>query len=263
MNMPSHDVFKKLENPTGKIDKVIAVMSGKGGVGKSTVTSLLAVKLMEEGKRVGILDGDITGPSIPKYFGITEKAISKEGLIQPIVTPGGIKLISINVLLENNEDPVIWRGPVLGGVIKQFFEKVNWGDLDVLLVDLPPGTGDVPLTVMQSLPIDGIVMVTSPQSLVSMIVNKAVIMTKKMNITVLGLVENMAYAKCPDCGKRINIFGVPRGSETSEQMGVDFLGEVYINPEFLELGDQGKIEEASRKMPDFFKNVSDNVLKKL
>ena len=193
-------------NGMSSVKKVIGVVSGKGGVGKSSVTSLLASAAAAAGKKVAILDADITGPSIPKAFGIAERAVGNETMIMPVKTAGGIKVMSINLLLENETDPVVWRGPILGGVVEQFWSDVVWGDIDVMFVDMPPGTGDVALTVYQSLPVDGIVIVTSPQELVEMIVEKAAKMADMMNIPIVGIVENMSYFKCPDCGAEHKIF---------------------------------------------------------
>ena len=231
--------------PTGEfnsIKKVIAVVSGKGGVGKSMVTSLLAVLLQKKGYNVGILDADITGPSIPKAFGINQNAMQNDLGILPAVTDTGIKVISVNMMLKEHDAPVIWRGPVIAGAVKQFWQEVVWGDLDFLLVDCPPGTGDVPLTVFQSLPVDGTVIVTSPQDLVSLIVKKAYNMAKMMEIPVLGMVENMSYVKCPDCGKEFSVFG--SGSETvAEQTGTDLLGKMPIDVSLAQMVDNGAIEK--------------------
>lgn len=232
-------------NSFSSIKNVIGVVSGKGGVGKSLVTASMAVKLADMGYKVGILDADITGPSIPKMFGITQKASGTEDGIFPAETEKGIKLMSINLLLENDDDPVIWRGPVIAGVVKQFWTDVLWGELDYLLVDMPPGTGDVPLTVFQSLPVNGIVIVTSPQELVKMIVKKAYNMADKMNIPVLGLVENYSYLECPDCGKRINVFGESKIDETAAEIGISVLGKMPIVPEIAEMVDSGLFEKAN------------------
>lgn len=196
-----------MEESKHKIDKVIAVMSGKGGVGKSLVTSCIAVQLAHEGKKVGILDADVTGPSIPKMFGIHKTAESDGKALYPEMTKQGIKVISVNLLLENAEEPVIWRGPIISSVVKQFWNDVYWGELDVLLIDMPPGTGDVPLTVFQSIPVDGGIIVTSPQDLVKLIVKKAYNMALKMDIPIIGVIENYSYIECPDCGKKISVFG--------------------------------------------------------
>jgi Mrp family chromosome partitioning ATPase len=224
------------------IKKVIAVVSGKGGVGKSMVTSLMSVNMKRAGYNTAILDADITGPSIPKAFGLTEKATANDMGILPIMTKTGIGTMSVNSLLENDTDPVVWRGPVIAGTVKQFWTDVLWGDVDYLFVDMPPGTGDVPLTVFQSLPVDGIIVVTSPQELVSMIVGKAVKMADMMNVPVLGLVENMSYFECPDCGKKINVFGESKLEEVAEQYGVDILGRLPINPKLAAACDRGMIE---------------------
>lgn len=229
-------------NSFNDIKKVIAVVSGKGGVGKSMVTSLMAVNMQRRGYRTSILDADITGPSIPKAFGITEKASANELGIFPLLTSTGIGTMSVNNLLENDTDPVVWRGPVIAGTVKQFWTDVLWGDVDYLFVDMPPGTGDVPLTVFQSLPVDGIIVVTSPQELVSMIVGKAVKMAEMMDVPVLGLVENMSYFTCPDCGKEIPVFGPSKVEEVAAEYGLDVLGRLPINPKLAAACDKGMIE---------------------
>ena len=229
-------------NMYSSVKNVIGVVSGKGGVGKSFVTSMLAVLLSRKGYNVGILDADITGPSIPKMFGITRKAKGNEFGILPEHTHNNIQVMSVNLLLEQEDDPVIWRGPILANTVKQFWTEVVWGELDYLFIDMPPGTGDVPLTVFQSIPLDGIVIVTSPQDLVSMIVKKAYNMAKKMNIPVLGLVENMSFIKCPDCGKEINLFGKSKLEEISKEIGVDILGRIPIDPKIAQLVDEGEFE---------------------
>lgn len=234
--------FLEETNSFNNIKKVIAVVSGKGGVGKSLVTSLMAVNMNRLGYKSSILDADITGPSIPKAFGITEKAAANELGIFPINTKTGIGTMSVNNLLENDTDPVVWRGPVIAGTVKQFWTDVLWGDVDYLFVDMPPGTGDVPLTVFQSLPVDGIIVVTSPQELVSMIVTKAVKMAEMMNIPVLGLVENMSYLKCPDCGKEIPVFGPSKVDEVAKEHGLDVLGKLPIDPKLAAACDKGMIE---------------------
>ncbi len=231
-------------NKFSKINKVIAVMSGKGGVGKSSVTSLLAVSMAKMGKKVGILDADITGPSIPKAFGIKTKAEGCPEGILPATTALGIKVMSLNMLLENEMDPVVWRGPVIGGTVKQFWTDVFWGELDYLFVDMPPGTGDVPLTVFQSLPVDGAVIVTTPQDLVSMIVGKSVNMARKMNIPTLGIVENMSYLLCPDCGKKINVFGESKAMATADAFYIPAFASLPIDPEFVAMCDRGEVEKA-------------------
>ena len=234
--------FLEETNEYSDIKKVIGVVSGKGGVGKSLVTSLMAVSTQRKGMATGIMDADVTGPSIPKVFGITEKALANDQGIFPITTQTGIKTISINNLLENDTDPVVWRGPVIAGVVKQFWTDVLWGETDVLFVDMPPGTGDVPLTVFQSLPVDGIIVVTSPQDLVSMIVSKAVKMAEMMDIPVLGIVENMSYLKCPDCGSEIPVFGVSKIEEIAAEHGLDVLGRIPIDPKLAAACDKGLIE---------------------
>ena len=231
-------------NPNSRVKKVIAVVSGKGGVGKSTVTSGLAVAMARRGKKVGILDADITGPSIPTAFNIHEKANGDDVGVYPAVSAGGIKVISLNMFVEHETDPVIWRGPAIAGMVKQFWTDVSWGDVDYLFVDMPPGTGDVPLTVFQSLPVDGIVVVTSPQELVSMIVTKAVNMAHMMSIPVLGLVENYSYFQCPDCGKRHTIFGESRLAETAAKQHLPILAQLPIDPALAAAVDAGRLEQA-------------------
>ena len=234
--------FRERPNEMSHIKKVIAIVSGKGGVGKSSVTSMLAVSMRRLGYRVAILDADITGPSIPKAFGITEKASGSDIGIFPIISKTGIRLMSINLLLEHDTDPVIWRGPILGGTVKQFWTDVIWGDIDYLFIDMPPGTGDVPLTVFQSLSVDGIVIVTSPQELVSMIVSKAVKMAEMMHIPILGVVENMAYFKCPDNDKEYKIFGESHIEEIAEKHHMPILAKVPIDPRISAVCDRGIVE---------------------
>ena len=229
-------------NAKSSIKHVIAVVSGKGGVGKSTVTASLATAMAKRGRKVAVLDADITGPSIPTAFGIHERAMATEDGIQPAVTSGGIKLMSLNLLTENETDPVIWRGPVIAGVVTQFWTDVVWGDVDYMFVDMPPGTGDVPLTVFQSLPVDGIVVVTSPQDLVSMIVTKAVHMAQMMSIPVLGLIENYSYYQCPDCGAKHAIFGESHLEQEAMQLGLPLLAQLPIDPELAAAIDMGKAE---------------------
>ncbi len=229
-------------NPKSSVKKVIAVVSGKGGVGKSTVTAMLAAAMSQKGKRVGVLDADITGPSAPTAFGVTEcQGASEEGLY-PALTKTGIQVMSINLLLDDASSPVVWRGPVIAGAVKQFWTDVIWEDVDYLFVDMPPGTGDVPLTVFQSLPVDGIVIVTSPQDLVSMIVSKAVKMADMMHIPVLGFVENYAYLECPDCGKRINVFGESKLDAVAAEFGYPVLARLPIDPKVAESYDNGNME---------------------
>ena len=230
-------------NKFSNVKKVIGVVSGKGGVGKSSVTSMLASAARKAGKTVAVLDADITGPSIPKAFGLTEKAQGNGEMILPSITKSGIKAMSINLLLENETDPVVWRGPILGGVIEQFWSDVCWGDIDVMFVDMPPGTGDVALTVYQSLPVDGIVIVTSPQELVGMIVEKAVKMAELMNIPVSALVENMSYFKCPDCGKEHKIFGESNIDGIAAKYGIQAVAKLPMNPEIAKACDLGTIED--------------------
>ena len=225
-----------------KIGKVIAVVSGKGGVGKSLVTALTAVSVQRSGHTVGILDADITGPSVPKMFGIKQRAEGDETGIFPVRSKLGTDIMSVNLLLENPEDPVIWRGPVIAGAVKQFWTDVIWGDDEFLFVDMPPGTGDVPLTVFQSIPVDGILIVTTPQELVSMIVEKAVRMAKTMNVPILGLVENMSYAECPDCGKRIPVFGESHIDEIAAEHQLPVLGKIPMNPKLAGACDKGMVE---------------------
>lgn len=229
-------------NPKSTVKKVIAVVSGKGGVGKSTVTSMLAVAMARQGKRVGVLDADITGPSAPTAFGVTECQGANEEGLYPALTASGIQVMSINLLLDNPGDPVVWRGPVIAGAVKQFWTDVIWEDVDYLFVDMPPGTGDVPLTVFQSLPVDGIVIVTSPQDLVSMIVTKAVRMAEMMHIPVLGFVENYSYLECPDCGKRIKVFGEGHLDEVAQNLGLPVLARLPIDPKVAEAYDNGRME---------------------
>lgn len=247
--------FLKPMNKYSRIKNVIGVVSGKGGVGKSLVTCLLASKCARAGLKVGILDADITGPSIPKSFGITSRAMQDEECLLPTVADGGIKIMSINLLLEDVNSPVVWRGPVISGVIEQFWSDVRWGDLDYLFVDMPPGTGDVALTVFQSLPVDGIVIVSTPQDLVKMIVNKAYNMAKMMDVPVLGLVENMSYYVCEDCGKKINIFGKSQIDETAAELGLPVLAKLPINPDINKLVDAGKIYDAQCNELDEFTDV--------
>lgn len=238
-------------NKKSDVRHVIAVVSGKGGVGKSTVTSLMAMGMKKLGYSVGILDADITGPSIPQAFGLHEPAEADDDGILPKQTKEGVKVMSINLLLPNETDPVIWRGPVLAGAVKQFWTDVCWGDVDYLFVDLPPGTGDVPLTVFQSLPVNGVVIVTSPQALVSMIVEKAVGMANMMNVPVLGFVENYSYLSCPDCGKRIEVFGKSRLNDIALQHSLPVLARLPIDPTTAALCDEGRMEQAdlSQIMP--------------
>lgn len=224
------------------VKHVIAVVSGKGGVGKSLVTSLMAVQMNRQGFKTAVLDADITGPSIPKVFGITERATGDQNGINPVETEKGIKVMSMNLLLEDAAAPVVWRGPVISGAVKQFWTDVMWGDVDYMFVDMPPGTGDVPLTVFQSLPIEGILVVTSPQELVSMIVEKALRMSELMNVPVLGLVENMSYFECPHCHEKAQIFGPSHVDESAEKYGIKHTAKLPIDPQFAAHCDKGDIE---------------------
>ena len=230
------------QNALSNVKKVIGVVSGKGGVGKSLVTSMLATTLRRRECSVGILDADITGPSIPKCFGLKGRATAYENGMYPMATKTGIKVMSINLLLDEETTPVVWRGPVIAGAIKQFWTDVVWGDVDYMFVDMPPGTGDAPLTVFQSLPLDGIIIVTSPQELVSMIVSKAVEMAKMMNVPVLGLVENMSYVQCPDCGKPFSVFGESHIDEVAAKYDLKVLGKLPLDPKLAVACDQGAIE---------------------
>ncbi|HML38090.1 MAG TPA: Mrp/NBP35 family ATP-binding protein [Bacillota bacterium] len=238
------------------IKKVIAVVSGKGGVGKSLVTSMLAVSMNRKGYRTAILDADVTGPSVPKEFGIREKAYADELGIIPVRTKTGIDIMSVNLILENDTDPVIWRGPIISGMVKQFWTDVIWEDIDYMFIDMPPGTGDVPLTVFQSLPVDGIVIVTSPQELVSMIVSKAVKMAEMMNIPVIGIVENMSYLECPDCHSHIAIFGESHIKETAEKHRIETVAKLPLNPSLAELCDKGMVESFEG---DYLKDIVEKI----
>lgn len=241
------------------IKKVIAIMSGKGGVGKSSVTGMLAVSLMRKGYKVGILDADITGPSIPKVFGLDQMADANDTGIIPVETANGIKVMSLNLMIANEDDPVVWRGPIISQLVKQFWTDVIWGELDYLLIDLPPGTGDVPISVFQSIPVDGVIMVTTPQQLANMVVRKAIKMAQMYDVNFYGLVENFAYTECPDCGKKIELFGKSRGKEEAELSDIPFLGELPIEPVLTELSDAGKIEEYNS---DKFAEITDKIIEK-
>ena len=251
--------FLEPANSMSKIGKVIGIVSGKGGVGKSLVTSLMASGVQKRGFSTAVLDADITGPSIPKIFGIKGMAKASEYGILPSESSGGVKVMSVNLLLENITDPVVWRGPVIAGTVKQFWTDVIWDDVDYMFVDMPPGTGDVPLTVFQSLPVDGIIVVTSPQELVSLIVGKAVKMAEMMDIPILGIVENMSYLKCPDCGKKISVFGESKIDETAKHYGLDVLGRIPIDPSIAQKCDEGNVEKISA---DYLNAAFDAVLKK-
>ena len=236
-------------NAASKVGKVIAVASGKGGVGKSFVTTMLAVAAMKRGLKVGILDADVTGPSIPKGFGLGGACYRTDAGIEPSVTTGGIRTMSLNMLVEDPSDPVVWRGPVIAGCVKQFWTDVHWGELDVMFVDMPPGTGDVPLTVYQSLPVSGVVVVTTPQDLVEMIVAKSVKMAQMMGRRVLGLVENMSYLTCPDCGKRIDVFGESKAAALARRFAIPETVRLPIDPSFAAAVDAGAAETV--EIPDF------------
>ena len=234
--------FQAEMNAQSNVKHVIGVVSGKGGVGKSFVTGSLANMMAAQGYKVGILDADITGPSIPKMYGLKGAAMANDEGIYPMITKNGIKVMSINLLLPTEDTPVIWRGPVLANMVKQFWTDVVWDQIDYLFVDMPPGTGDVPLTVFQSLPLDGIIIVTSPQDLVSMIVAKADNMAKKMNVPIIGLVENMSYLLCPDCGRKISVFGESKADEVAKEYGIPMLAKLPIDPKIADSVDQGVVE---------------------
>ncbi len=229
-------------NAGSRVRRVIGVVSGKGGVGKSLVTSILAVNARRQNLKVGILDADITGPSVPKAFGLTEKATGNEMGIFPVFTKTGIRTMSLNLLIDDDNDPVVWRGPVIAGTVKQFWTDVVWGDLDIMFIDMPPGTGDVPLTVFQSLPLDGVIVVTTPQDLVQMVVEKAIRMAGMLNIPVLALVENMSYVECPDCGKRFSPFGDSHIDEIASRHSVQAVARLPVNPKLSGAVDKGMIE---------------------
>lgn len=247
-------IAKEPMNAASNIKKVIGVVSGKGGVGKSFVTASLACAMNKAGYKVGVMDADITGPSIPKMYGVHGQVYGTEQGMVPMTAEDGTKIMSINLLLDNEEEPVIWRGPVIAGVVKQFWNETVWGDVDYLFVDMPPGTGDVPLTVFQSLPVDGIVIVTSPQELVQMIVKKAYNMANMMHVPVLGVVENFSYLECPDCGKKISVFGESHIDEIAEKLGVEVLGKMPIDPKLAEIVEQEKFYEADNQ---YLKNIID------
>ncbi len=252
---------KESTNEKSNLKNVIAVMSGKGGVGKSSVTSLIAVTLRNAGFSVGILDADITGPSIPKVFGINKmRATGTETGVNPVLTSSGIKVMSVNLIIEDETAPVVWRGPVISNSVKQFYSEVNWGDLDYLLIDLPPGTGDVPLTIMQSFELDGAIVVTSPQDLVGLIVKKSINMIGMLDIPILGIVENMSYFECGDCKSKIHIFGESKLPKIAGEMNLNVIAEVPIDPEFTKLCDEGKVELYSKLNYTFNEYFSNRVL---
>ncbi len=244
--------FLKPMNKYSNIKRVIGIVSGKGGVGKSLVSCMLASKCAAAGLKAGVLDADITGPSVPKSFGIRDRAMQDGECLLPAVTKSGIKIMSINLLLEDVYSPVVWRGPVISGVIDQFWTDVRWGELDYLFIDMPPGTGDVALTVFQNIPINGIIIVSTPQDLVKMIVSKAFNMAKMMGVPVLGLIENMSFYTCPDCGRKINIFGESRIDETAREFNVPVIAKLPVNPEINRFVDEGKIEELACSELDEF-----------
>jgi len=243
-------------NEMANVKKVIAVVSGKGGVGKSLVTSLMAITTTRSGFTSAVLDADVTGPSIPKIFGVKGDITGNEFGMFPLESAGGVRLISVNLLLEDETQPVVWRGPVIAGTVKQFWTDVCWGDVDYMYVDMPPGTGDVPLTVFQSLPVDGIIIVTSPQDLVSMIVEKAVNMAKLMNIPILGMIENYSCYVCPDCGSKHYIFGESKAKEVAASQGIDMLAEIPLDPKLAHLCDEGKLELANDILTEAFEKIA-------
>ncbi len=245
--------FRAKANPNSNVKKVIAVMSGKGGVGKSLCTASLAAAVQKLGRQAAVLDADITGPSIPKAFGVHERAMGDDHGILPVCTRTGVKLMSLNLLVANESDPVVWRGSLIAGTVKQFWSDVQWGDVDCMFVDMPPGTGDVPLTVFQSLPVDGIIVVTSPQELVSMIVEKAVKMAEMMQVPILGLVENYSYFRCPDCGKQHFIFGESHIEEIASAHGLKVLSRLPIDPALATACDAGDVENLS---PNYLEDVA-------
>ena len=257
-NCPSRNKADLLKphHPEASVKKVIAVVSGKGGVGKSLTTSLLAAYAEKQGKKVGIMDADITGPSIPKMFGVHEMAAGSEYGIYPVTTPSGMQLMSMNLLLPNETDPVLWRGSLIAGATLQFWTDVLWEDLDLLFIDMPPGTGDVPLTVFQSIPLSGVVIVTTPQDLVTMVVEKAVNMANMMKIPVLGIVENMSWINCPDCGKKIELFGASKAAAIANEYGIPEVARLPLDPKIAQLADQGKLSEyPSDALEGIFKQI--------
>lgn len=255
---PSRDKQSLLKKPhaASQIKKVIAVVSGKGGVGKSMTCSLLASAAQNSGKVTAIMDADVTGPSIPKMFGVRERAMGGEDGILPVVTESGIQLMSMNVLLENEEEPVVWRGSLISGTVLQFWTDVIWTGVDIMFIDMPPGTGDVPLTVFQSIPIDGIVIVTTPQDLVGMIVKKAVNMAQMMNIPILGIVENMSYIECPDCGRHISIFGQSNVDALALEHGIAAVAKLPVNTDLARAADLGLIEDHADILADFLSKIT-------
>ena len=256
----SQAIPKEQLNPLSSVKHVIGVVSGKGGVGKSIVTSMLAVLMQRRGYKTAILDADITGPSIPRNFGVKDRAMSNGEYLLPVSSKTGIDIMSVNLLLEDETRPVVWRGPVIAGTVKQFWTDCVWNDVDYMFVDMPPGTGDVPLTVFQSLPIDGIVVVTTPQDLVSMIVEKATKMAQMMNIPIIGIVENMSYVLCPDCGKKIHIFGEEKLNKVASKYGYELLGNLPMDGKLAALCDKGIIELMEN---DYLDKAADAIENKL
>lgn len=251
---------KESPNQFSNIKNIIGIMSGKGGVGKSSVTALTAITLREQGFQVGILDADITGPSIPKVFGLNQKkAVGTPLGVEPVISSTGIKIMSVNLILEQEDEPVVWRGPIISNAVKQFYTDVIWGDLDYLLIDLPPGTGDVPLTVMQSLTIDGIIIVSTPQDLVKMVVNKSMKMVKMLHTPIIGIVENMSYFICPSCDEKHKIFGQSKVKEAAKEMGAYFISEIPMDPLLVELSDEGSIELYTKHNYEFAKAYQKNI----
>ncbi|WP_446898250.1 Mrp/NBP35 family ATP-binding protein [Clostridium sp. LBM24168] len=268
-NVDNKNKCSKMVPKFGHIKHIIGIMSGKGGVGKSTVTGSLAIKLRYKGYKVGVLDGDITGPSMPRFFGINEERAkiittnnSQDVKFSTVNTHLGIEVISLNLLTEKEEQPVIWRGPVITGVLTQMYSDTEWGDLDYLLIDMPPGTGDVALTIMQDIPLDGIVIVSTPQDMVSMIVKKVVIMAEKMNINIIGAVENMSYVKCRNCNEKIRLFSEKSASEQAAYLGLPLLDEIPMDLELVSKMEEGKVEQYISKSPDY-NNLVDNFMTRL
>ncbi|MGN1060557.1 MAG: P-loop NTPase [Candidatus Coproplasma sp.] len=258
----SAESLKKKPHELSTVKKVIAVVSGKGGVGKSMTSALLAVSAQRRGYNAALMDADITGPSIPKMFGIHDRAMGSEKGILPVDSKSGVQVMSMNVLLENEDEPVVWRGSLISGTVLQFWTDVIWEAVDFMFVDMPPGTGDVPLTIFQSLPLDGIIIVTTPQDLVGMIVQKAVNMAKMMNVPILGIVENMSYISCPDCGRKINIFGDSKADALALEYGIPAVAKVPVDGVLTNLADSGKIEDVENNyLQDFFDKIDKNLSK--
>lgn len=256
----SAESLKKQPHPLSTVKKVIAVVSGKGGVGKSMTSALLAVSAQRRGYNAALMDADVTGPSIPKMFGIHERAMGSDKGILPVDSKGGVQVMSMNVLLENEEEPVVWRGALISGTVLQFWTDVIWEAVDYMFVDMPPGTGDVPLTIFQSLPLAGIVIVTTPQDLVGMIVQKAVNMAKMMNVPILGIVENMSYVACPDCGRRIEIFGASKADALALEYGIPAVAKIPVDGELTKLADSGRIEDVENNyVQAFFDKIDKNL----